>query len=114
MNTLENLQQTNQRLQSEIDELKNLCAEMYQVVGAIEGGDFEKAMDNLAAASNGEELPHETILPFPSLHMTRTRKGKLKERYATVTTNEEGTEVLAVTLQNKEGQIKAVLWEKPL
>lgn len=52
-----------------IDDLKTICAEAYQVVGALasECGRFDdpkviKALDNLSQ----QELVHSDVLPFPS------------------------------------------------
>ena len=56
---------------AEVLALRALCAEVYQVVGclATAAGVFaapevERVMDNLAAASAGKPLPHETLLPL--------------------------------------------------
>ena len=56
---------------AEVLALRPLCAEVYQVVGclATAAGVFaapevERVMDNLAAASAGKPLPHDTLLPF--------------------------------------------------
>ena len=41
--------------------LEQVCAEAYQLAGAV--GAPEKALDNLAAAAGGEPIPHATFLP---------------------------------------------------
>jgi hypothetical protein len=46
---------------TEVERLRNVCAEAYQLAGTL-GGSVE-AMDNLAAAAAGEPLPHESFLP---------------------------------------------------
>ena len=52
-------------------DLRALCCEVYQVVGALahqadvfSTPEVERAMNNLVAAINGSPLPHETLLPF--------------------------------------------------
>jgi hypothetical protein len=50
---------------AEIDRLRNLCSEVYQVAGAL--GADERVLDNLWAAADGKPLPHESLLPYPSL-----------------------------------------------
>ena len=49
-------------LEAEIAKLRGVCADAYQLVGAV-GGPVE-ALDNLSAAANGEPIPHDTFLPF--------------------------------------------------
>lgn len=63
-------------MQDEIDKLRSLCAAAYQIVGAVAAeqyedpeypGRFEKLMDLLSLAGNGEPItvdPIETLLPF--------------------------------------------------
>lgn len=46
---------------AEINKLRRVCAEAYQLAGAF--GASEEALDNLSAAANGNPLPHETFLP---------------------------------------------------
>lgn len=46
----------------EIEQLRQVCAEMYQYAGAADAP--ERVLDNLSAAMCGEELPHMTILPI--------------------------------------------------
>ena len=48
-------------LERRISILEQVCAEAYQLAGAV--GAPEKALDNLAAAAEGEPIPHETFLP---------------------------------------------------
>lgn len=52
------------RLLAEITSLRSVCAEAYQMAGAMDCS--VEAMDNLSAAAGGEPLPHQTFLP----HMT--------------------------------------------
>ena len=46
-----------------IDQLRELCAATYQVVGAADGP--VEMLDNLSAAGNGEPLPHEPGAGLP-------------------------------------------------
>ncbi len=48
-------------LEQRVSALEQVCAEAYQLAGAV--GAPEKALDNLAAAAAGEPIPHETFLP---------------------------------------------------
>jgi hypothetical protein len=50
------------RLREEVETLRGVCAEAYQMAGAV--GASVEALDNLSAASEGKPLPHETFLPF--------------------------------------------------
>ena len=52
---------TRAQLEQRIADLQQVCAEAYQLAGAI--GAPEKALDNLAAAANGKPIPHATFLP---------------------------------------------------
>jgi hypothetical protein len=47
------------------NQLRQLCAAAYQVVGAASGP--LEMLDNLSAAANGENLPHETGAGLPWL-----------------------------------------------
>ena len=47
----------------EVQELRELCATAYQVVGAASGP--VELLENLSAASNGERLPHNTSAGLP-------------------------------------------------
>jgi hypothetical protein len=47
---------------AEVDRLRTLCAEVYQVAGSLDAGDL--VLDNLWAAANGEPLPHASLLPY--------------------------------------------------
>ncbi len=56
-------------METEIENLRTLCSEAYQIVGALalvidKYTDVTKLLDNLAAAARGVPLPHETLLPF--------------------------------------------------
>jgi dihydroorotase len=58
--------------QRRIDNLRNVCADVYQVVGALSHyanvfctKDIERALDNLAAAADGRRIPHKDLLPWP-------------------------------------------------
>lgn len=44
-----------------VDQLRAVCAEAYQLAGALNAP--VEALDNLSAAANGEPLPHATFLP---------------------------------------------------
>ena len=48
-------------LEQRISILERVCAEAYQLAGAV--GAPERALDNLAAAAGGEAIPHATFLP---------------------------------------------------
>ena len=52
---------TRAQLEQRIADLQHVCAEAYQLAGAV--GAPEKALDNLAAAANGDPIPHATFLP---------------------------------------------------
>ena len=52
---------TRTQLEQRVAVLQQVCAEAYQLAGAV--GAPEKALDNLAAAANGEPIPHATFLP---------------------------------------------------
>lgn len=53
-----------EQAQSHISLLMCVCAEAYQMAGALDAS--VPALDNLSAAANGETvLPHETFLPHP-------------------------------------------------
>lgn len=53
--------------------LRRDCSEAYQVIGAgmlmepckYTQDDVERALDNLIAAANGDERPHDDLLPWP-------------------------------------------------
>lgn len=49
------------KAERERDALRLVCAEAYQMAGAL--GASVEALDNLSAAANGQPLPHETFLP---------------------------------------------------
>lgn len=69
------------RLQAERDALRSVCAEAYQMAGAL--GAPVKALDNLSAAANGDPLPHETFLPVetPDWNAQRDELLKALQRY---------------------------------
>ena len=48
-------------LQLEIERLRRVCAEAYQLAGTV--GAPERVLDTLAAAAAGRPLPHESFLP---------------------------------------------------
>lgn len=48
-------------LEQRVSILEQVCAEAYQLAGAV--GAPEKALDNLAAAAEGQPIPHATFLP---------------------------------------------------
>ena len=58
----------NARAADEVDRLRSLCAQMYQVAGALlfeyEGDFGVEVLDNLSDAASGNPLRHETLLPF--------------------------------------------------
>jgi hypothetical protein len=49
---------------AEIDHLRTLCAEVYQVAGTL--GADARVLDNLWAAADGKPLPHASLLPYPA------------------------------------------------
>lgn len=51
-------------LVAEVGLLRSVCAEAYQMAGALDAP--VEVLDNLSAAANGEDLPHETFLPVAS------------------------------------------------
>lgn len=61
MNTMVERDMRIRDLEQRIVVLEQVCAEAYQLAGAV--GAPEKALDNLAAAAEGEPIPHETFLP---------------------------------------------------
>ncbi len=60
MNTM--TQESTAQLQARIEVLEGILAEAYQLAGAI--GAPRRVLDNLAAAVDGEPLPHGTFLPI--------------------------------------------------
>jgi hypothetical protein len=48
---------------AEIDRLRQVCAEVYQVAGTL--GADPRVLDNLWAAADGKPLPHASLLPYP-------------------------------------------------
>jgi hypothetical protein len=50
-----------ERTEKEIETLRSVCAEAYQMAGALDAP--EEALDNLLAASAGEPIPHGSFLP---------------------------------------------------
>ena len=61
MSVAENRNRRTQDLEQRIAILEQVCAEAYQLAGAV--GAPEKALDNLAAAADGRPIPHATFLP---------------------------------------------------
>ena len=59
-----------QRLEERIAVLEQVCAEAYQLAGAV--GAPERALDNLAAASEGGPIPHATFLPITAADCDET------------------------------------------
>jgi len=51
-----------QAARAEIEQLRTLCAEVYQVAGTL-GADV-RVLDNLWAAADGKPLPHASLLPY--------------------------------------------------
>lgn len=49
------------KLRKRIEILEHVCAEAYQFAGAL--GAPECVLDNLSAAAEGRDLPHESFLP---------------------------------------------------
>lgn len=49
------------KLETERDQLREVCAEAYQFAGAYDAP--VEVLDNLSAAANGWPLPHESFLP---------------------------------------------------
>ena len=52
---------TRAQLEQRIAVLEQVCAEAYQLAGAV--GAPEKALDNLSAAAGGRPIPHASFLP---------------------------------------------------
>ena len=50
------------RLRRRLAALEGVCAEAYQVAGAV--GAPERVLDQLHAASEGKPLPYATVLPI--------------------------------------------------
>ena len=61
MNVVENGNTRIKDLEQRISILEQVCAEAYQLAGAV--GAPEKVLDNLAAAAEGKPIPHATFLP---------------------------------------------------
>ena len=61
MNVTDDRDERIRRLEARIAVLEEVCGEAYQLAGAA--GAPEKALDNLAAAAEGEPIPHATFLP---------------------------------------------------
>lgn len=55
----ENMPQDFKSALAEIERLRKVCYEAYQLIGAA--GSNEQALDNLIAAAEGEPLPHESF-----------------------------------------------------
>lgn len=53
--------------------LEQVCAEAYQLAGAV--GAPEKALDNLAAAAGGRPIPHATFLPVSAADCDELARG---------------------------------------
>lgn len=68
------------KAEARVRELAQLCAEVYQVVGALSGDRFENSdvqavLDNLEAGADGAKLPHKTLLPFYGTSSERAEEG---------------------------------------
>jgi hypothetical protein len=53
--------------EAELAALRNVCGEVYQVVGALShaaGQNATAVLDNLDAACRGKAIPHDTLLPY--------------------------------------------------
>ena len=61
MNALADRDMRIRDLEQRISVLEQVCAEAYQLAGAV--GAPEKALDNLAAAAGGKPIPYATFLP---------------------------------------------------
>ena len=61
MNVVETRDTRIRDLERRIAVLEQVCAEAYQLAGAV--GAPERALDNLAAAADGKPIPHATFLP---------------------------------------------------
>jgi hypothetical protein len=48
---------------SEVEQLRGLIAELYQVLGAL--GAPDHVLDQALAGAEGRPLPYESLLPFP-------------------------------------------------
>ncbi len=51
-----------QELEERLDVLQQVCAEAYQLAGAV--GAPEAVLDNLSAAAAGTPIPHASFLPI--------------------------------------------------
>lgn len=49
-------------VQPQLEALRHVCGEMYQVAGAL--GASAKVLDNLSAAAGGKPIPHASVLPY--------------------------------------------------
>ena len=61
MNAAKNRNSRTRDIERRIAILEQVCAEAYQLAGAVDAS--EKALDNLAAAADGKPIPHATFLP---------------------------------------------------
>ena len=61
MNVVEDRDKRIRNLEERISILEQVCAEAYQLAGAV--GAPERALDNLGAAAEGKPIPHATFLP---------------------------------------------------
>jgi hypothetical protein len=58
-------------LQRRIEQLEHVCGEAYQFAGTV--GAPERILDNLAAAANGDPIPHESVLPVTAEECNEVR-----------------------------------------
>jgi hypothetical protein len=65
IDTIECLQNKLSSLQAVAEELRGVCAQAYQMAGALDAP--VEALDNLSAAASGKPLPHKTFLPVVAL-----------------------------------------------
>ena len=54
--------------EAELDNLRTVLAEVYQVLGALDAP--VNVLDQVTAALNGDPLPHESLLPFTADPLT--------------------------------------------
>lgn len=50
------------KLRARVETLEDLCSEVYQIAGTL--GAPARVLDQLLAASEGRDLPYQSLLPF--------------------------------------------------
>lgn len=83
----------------EIQKLREVCAEAYQVLGVALIGeprcwtdaDAARALDNVSAAANGDPIPHQDLLPWPLQQGAVKRTDVTIARWAVIRTEGAGS-----------------------